>query len=351
MSEERNVLGKARLSFMPVVLLAVAAVALPNNASAEDPSSTTITPSVAGYTVSRVKETSSKPVANPSVPKIRPRCGFTRTGTFDPMVYPGVSVSGHHHTFFGNDAVNPNSTSDSLKNTGGSTCAGGTANRSAYWIPSMYDSRTGAVKVPSQFLVYYAATTNSTVRAALQPIPEGLKMIAGDHTNTSPTGLLQTSNQVSFFCSDPKNGSYGSGKTIPTCMTGATVRYKLSFPNCWNGKDLDSANHMSHLAYSRTGNWKKDTNECPTTHPVRIPSIMFVVDYKINVDNESAYWRLSSDMYAPTQPGGLSIHGDIMSAWDPKIMKMMVNNCLKGNKDCSGGLLGADDNGKYWTLY
>lgn len=31
------------------------------------------------------------------------------------------------------------------------------------------------------------------------------------------------------------------------CLDG--VRFELMFPSCWNGKDIDSANHKDHVAY------------------------------------------------------------------------------------------------------
>lgn len=38
----------------------------------------------------------------------------------------------------------------------------------------------------------------------------------------------------------------------------------LTFPNCWDGAHLDSANHKSHMLYGQALN-------CPMTHPVLVP--------------------------------------------------------------------------------
>lgn len=56
------------------------------------------------------------------------------------------------------------------------------------------------------------------------------------------------------------------------------VRFELMFPSCWNGKDLDSPNHKTHVAYPdlvMTGN-------CPADFPVRLPSMLFEVIWNTN---------------------------------------------------------------------
>ena len=56
------------------------------------------------------------------------------------IVYPLRPGLSHLHTFFGNsDVSGTTSTADlgNLANFGRSTCAGGLANRSAYWVPAM----------------------------------------------------------------------------------------------------------------------------------------------------------------------------------------------------------------------
>ena len=336
---------KAKVSnnFMSVVMLTAATLASSENANAVALLASTAPGAVAGSTALKVAQTTSVPFTRTDA-KIRPTCKVTKTGNFDPIVYPGDIEAGHHHTFFGNDAINPGSTGESLKAGGGSTCVGGIANRSSYWVPSLYDSRTGAVKPPSQFLVYYATNLLPNLRASVQRPPDGLKMIAGDHTTGSPGGPPQNSGAIYFECQGQINKN--PGVSIPSCNAGSRMRYKLTFPECWDGKNLDSDDHKSHMAQANS----LKGNGCPSAHPVRIPSITFIVDYKVAVNGESNYWRLSSDMYDASKPGGLSLHGDLMTAWDPKIMDMIVKNCLRAGKDCGGSLLGADANGKNWAL-
>jgi len=51
------------------------------------------------------------------------------------------------------------------------------------------------------------------------------------------------------------------------------IRSTIIFPSCWDGKNLDSPDHKSHLAYSGTGGL--GFGSCPTTHPVRVPQVMY----------------------------------------------------------------------------
>ena len=59
----------------------------------------------------------------------------------DPIVFPGQPGRSHLHTFFGNTGANADSTAESIRGTGNSTCRGGIANRSSYWVPTLIDIR------------------------------------------------------------------------------------------------------------------------------------------------------------------------------------------------------------------
>jgi hypothetical protein len=52
---------------------------------------------------------------------------------------------------------------------------------------------------------------------------------------------------------------------------------------CWDGKNLDSPDHKSHVAYPSNGpatfTGSSTGGNCPATHPVKIPQIMLEVCY------------------------------------------------------------------------
>lgn len=49
------------------------------------------------------------------------------------------------------------------------------------------------------------------------------------------------------------------------------IRAELMFPSCWNGKDLDSPDHRSHVAYPS----EVMTGDCPSDYPIRLVSLFF----------------------------------------------------------------------------
>lgn len=54
---------------------------------------------------------------------------------------------------------------------------------------------------------------------------------------------------------------------------------KLIGIRCWDGKNLDSPDHKTHVAYPTNGPASFDTDggACPSSHPVKIPQLMLEV--------------------------------------------------------------------------
>ena len=51
------------------------------------------------------------------------------------------------------------------------------------------------------------------------------------------------------------------------------LRLELMFPSCWNGKDLDSEDHKSHMAYPD----QVITGDCPSGYDTRVVSLLYEV--------------------------------------------------------------------------
>jgi hypothetical protein len=240
--------------------------------------------------------------------KFRIGCTTSRMGKDDPIVYPGQPGAAHHHTFFGAEDVTASSI---ISETGGSTCAGGTMNRSGYWIPSIIDTRFGKPIVPFANFIYYQQGYDLANPAVIVAPPPGFRMIAGPE-------------RAGFNCP----GGAGNGTMIPSaCPVGSEVLFSIEFPRCWDGVNLDSANHKSHVAHA-TG------SGCPATHPVRIPQIRYNIHYRIRAGDDVSKWRLSSDDYDWTTRGGLSAHADWMNGWDQTKLQLMITECLHAGRDC-----------------
>lgn len=245
----------------------------------------------------------------------------------DPIVFPGQPGASHLHTFFGNTSTNANSTTDTLFAAGSSTCAGGIANLSSYWVPSMVDTTTNRAQVPSFNLVYYKSGYNQNPRSSLQGPPRGLRVLAGNSSSNSGT----VGDPKHFFeCSD--RGYASRSQSIPACPPGNTILSSIEYPNCWDGVNLDSPDHRSHMAHSGGG-------ACPKSHPVALPVVSLNIEYQVTAGQDTTKWRLSSDTYT-NGPGGYSMHGDVWFNWQDDIQTAWLENCVKPGNDCHGYLLG-----------
>jgi hypothetical protein len=289
-------------------------------------------------------------------------CNAAHIAKVDPIVYPGQPGKGHLHQFFGNTETDANSTYESLRKTGDSTCSG-PLNRSAYWMPAMMNGR-GQVVRPDYVQIYYKRLPISSPKcdpkkSATSPgicvdLPRGLRFIFGYDmvSGKSPTGAL------TFGCASP-NGAETKGPDLVSaakgCAAGGKLEARITAPACWDGKNLDSPNHRDHVAYPSYGNW--GYIKCPDTHPYVIPTFemgaFYTVDADLNTsgnwDGTLNGWHLSSDDMPgmPMKPGS-TFHTDWFGAWDDTVMQMWTDNCINKLLTCSGGDLG---NGKQLKGY
>ena len=249
----------------------------------------------------------------------------------DPIVYPGQPGRSHLHAFFGNTGTSANSTAASIASSGNSTCRGGTANRTAYWVPAMIDTKDGTPVAPDQIIVYYKVGYRGPKPSDVVPLPQGLRMIAGDPTASA--GVLW--GPVVYKCDGVSPGP--DPYSIPNCAVGHSIWANVTFPQCWDGVNLDSPDHRSHMAYFPI---PSPDGKCPASHPIALPEVAFNVVYTVNESDAPLRWRLSSDVYDKSLPGGYSFHGDWFNGWKADIMSTWVRNCDDASKDCLAHLLG-----------
>jgi hypothetical protein len=249
------------------------------------------------------------------------RCNVSGEGAVDPIVFPGQPGMSHMHTFFGNKGVNAFSTLESLR--GQQTSCSRRSDTAAYWVPTLY--RDGKVVRPTEAVAYYTVREGSRVQA----YPPGLKVVAGDMTARAPQSL----HVVWWTCAVP--GVVAAAAVPPAdCSTNTIsarrrsttrgprsdlvgIQLHVRFPDCWDGRHLDSADHHRHMAYSRG-------EVCSRDHPVKVPSLILIVDYP-----------LASGRGVTLASGGrLSGHGDFFNAWNQSALKAIVRDCVAGRPRC-----------------
>lgn len=260
----------------------------------------------------------------------------------DPLVFPGQPGKSHLHQFYGNLNANASSTYESLRTSGYSSCGdphANPANRSAYWIPALLDGK-GNVVQPDWVQLYYKRSpktstgcTSGTYMKACTGLPNGLRFIFG-------YDMLSGNNPLPFRFICGATGTEGStlAAALANCPAGSTLDVRQDAPDCWDGKNLDTANHRDHLAYMSSGWW--GYQKCPDDHPIGIPTLTLVIEYHIASGDNPSLWRFSSDAMHPELPAGSTMHADYFEAWDPTIKAMWTDNCIDKMLSCVGGALG-----------
>jgi hypothetical protein len=216
------------------------------------------------------------------------------------------------------------STYASLRDGGNGTCSGGIANRSAYWVPSLIDAG-GVPVVPKWSFQYYKSGYRGVTPAEIADIPDGLRMIAGDPSATIPQEL----DIVSFVCASSPGAT--AKVTIVDCAAGDSLIMAVSFPQCWDGRNLDSPDHRAHMAYASPG------VGCSDDHPIAIPVLTIHVEWVVPPEG-FADARLASDHSGGA--GGASAHADFIEAWDPEIRDVFTDACIRKGIDCEVRALG-----------
>lgn len=285
-------------------------------------------------------------------------CNPSHESRDDPIVFPGQPGKSHLHQFFGNTAADGNSTYQSLRTTGDSTC-NNALNRSAYWMPAMLNGKGGVVR-PDYVSIYYKRRPDTDPECqrmgkACVALPKGLRFVFGyDMINGSPkTGAGY------YNCQGPTatSGHYADIVTAAkNCPVGNQLGAVINAPNCWDGRNLDSTDHRSHVAYPSYGDWGYE--KCPATHPYVIPGFTMGVWYTVDSDLDTSgtwdgskpTWHLSSDEMPgmPMMRPGSTFHADWFGAWDDQVMGMWMDNCINKMLNCSGGDLG---NGKQLKMF
>lgn len=105
------------------------------------------------------------------------------------------------------------------------------------------------------------------------------------------------------------------------CVDG--IRAEIIFPSCWDGVNLDSDDHKSHLAYPTL----IQDGTCPSTHPVYLPIMFF-----------ETIWQTNAFAGVPGQfilsngdPTGYGYHADFIAAWDDGVQEQ-----IRDDPTCTG---------------
>ena len=262
----------------------------------------------------------------------------------DPLVYPQQTGASHLHQFFGNLEADANSTYESLRASGESTCTSD-LNRSAYWIPALLTG-DGNVVQPEHISVYYKRrpandpwfTQNDNTPARL---PRGLSYIFGWDASKREE---KQDNHTYFKCHNREGKVVGQGtmkQALVNCPANSLFRAQIKAPGCWDGKSLTAADFRSHTSYGEL-NRTTGKHACPQSHRYVLPAFTLTVRYKVEPGDKPRNWRFASDEMVPEKlwEPGYSFHADWFGAWNDAALDSWQDNCIDKMLNCSDGDLG-----------
>ncbi|KAI0682529.1 hypothetical protein C8T65DRAFT_624476 [Cerioporus squamosus] len=255
----------------------------------------------------------------------------------DPLINPGT-VGAHLHQVVGGDSFDFSMPSG-LDLQAASKCSSCSVleNKSNYWTPTLYyqSPTNGTFTRVAQYagpltgspnagmVVYYTQIGNVT------SFPKGFRMVAGDPFLRSYNESIDDSRSILFRCLQAKDASGNGPDThnLPTTPCPGGIRSQINFPTCWDGKNVDSANHRDHVAYAINASFGNFGNGCPSTHPVTLPLLYLETYWDTTPFNSGWANGQQPFVWSMGDPTGYGYHADYMMGWPEDTLKQAMAQC------------------------
>ncbi|MEU3982121.1 DUF1996 domain-containing protein [Streptomyces sp. NPDC026672] len=270
-------------------------------------------------------------------------CGVNAGGLFNSdniIVAPGVSNGAHHfHDYVGNQSNNAFSSDDDLANA--ETSCADQGDKSTYYWPVLRlqngtrerdadapgggtEGNAGQIVTPKQVTLTFEGSPRGKVTA----MPRLLRIITGD---------------AKAFVNGPANANASWSCTgfedrqlkdkYPLCPGGSDVVRTFKFQSCWDGRNIDSANHRTHVAFAAAD------GSCPQGFqaiPQLVQRIVYDVDRPSVNDGGRTVPLFAVDSFPEQLHKPVTDHGDFINVFDEKLMTDMVD-CINSGRTCGKG--------------
>ncbi|GAA0563689.1 hypothetical protein ADL28_43660 [Streptomyces violaceusniger] len=268
--------------------------------------------------------------ANASRGTFSSRCGRNENKHFNSdnvIVAPGVSNGAHHmHDYVGNRGTDAFSTNDSLA-AAGTTCTNG--DRSTHYWPVLRqqdgtkeadadqpgggtEGNVGRILRPETASISFRGSAVSKV----VEMPKFLRIITGD-AKAFTNGTANAN--ASWSCTGFENRQLKD--KYPLCPKGSKVVRTFKFQSCWDGKNADSANHRTHVAFA-------DAKGACAKGFKAIPQLVQRITYKVAPGSLFAVDSFPEQLHKP-----VTDHGDFINVMSNSLMKKAVK-CINTGRKC-----------------
>jgi hypothetical protein len=280
-------------------------------------------------------------------------CGVNANGLFNSdnvIVAPGVSNGAHHfHDYIGNQSNSAFAGDEDLAKADTSCVDQG--DKSTYYWPVLRlqngtqerdagapgggtEGNAGQIVTPKQVTLTFVGNPREKVTA----MPRLLRIITGDaKAFVNGPGNANASWSCTGFEDRQLKDKY------PLCPQGSDVVRTFRFQSCWDGRNIDSANHRTHVAFAAAD------GSCPAGFrpiPQLVQRIVYDVDAPSLQDGGRTVPLFAVDSFPEQLHKPVTDHGDFINVFDEDLMREMVD-CINSDRKCGpdGNGNGDDNNG------
>jgi hypothetical protein len=178
-------------------------------------------------------------------------------------------------------------------------------------------NNTGGILTPASVRIEYRGNATSKV----VPMPKFLRELTGD---AKPTSRGPANARATWTCSgftDRLADKY------PICPPGQQVERVQDFPGCWDGKNIDSTNHRTHVAFA-----DKTSGACPAGF-VAIPQLRITLAYNIPTDVQKR-GQYALDSFPEENHNPFSDHNDFLNVNSDRQMRKIAA-CINAGRHCA----------------
>ncbi len=292
-----------------------------------------------------------EPSGDASTGTFASECGVNENGLFNSdnvIAAPGVSNGAHHfHDYIGNQATNAFVSDEEL--TRAQTSCEDQRDRSSYYWPVLrlqngteerdaqspgggIEGNVGEIVTPKDVTLTFVGNPKAKVTA----MPRLLRIITGD-AKSFVNGPANAN--ASWSCTGFEDRQLKD--KYPLCPEGSDVVRSFAFQSCWDGRNIDSANHRTHMAFTDA------EGNCPSGFqpiPQLVQRIVYDVDAPSLEDGGKTVPLFAVDSFPEQLHKPITDHGDFINVFEEDLMNEMVA-CINEGRTCGAGAGGGDDGG------